>query len=232
MLEQIPEYMVYGGGMLLAYEQIISPIIESLSLASIYNNKTRPSSFKEEGIRGSLRVPVGEIKKYENKLTDPKLDALDFLNVACGLTHNKKEVDGVCRHYADTVYEVFHELIKLNDRDNLKNDVDICENMMKNCKAGHAFLRAKTKKGNKIYYETFGDKVPLLEPEEVSNFSTENFDKVQELNLDEKPNIIYNTEWGVAYPTLKRFTQIPFLDIIQDISFTGSMIYKKLRNLS
>jgi len=223
MIEQA-DNVLYLGELIVA-NQIALPLFESVAHSILHQE----SPLKDKYV-GLLNVPYKEIAKYENKLIDDDLDVVDFLNVACGLKWNKSKYRGSCRHSTETTYKVFRTLCDLNGRKDIKKDVDIYFNSGGFGTEGHAFLNADTSEG-RINYETFGKKVPLLKPEEVRDFSRENFYNMQMLNLDEKPDNIHSSKFGFTYPTVHGLSKKggSALEIASAVSSAGQQIYKRIR---
>ncbi|MDP3966074.1 MAG: hypothetical protein Q8Q04_00910 [archaeon] len=171
--------------------------------AALINQLAKPTFLTTSAnfisILGSKESAKKEVKYnpllYKNVLSD-SLSTLDYLNLSSYLTHKHIEEGEVCRHTANSTFELFQKFIERDKRNDLENKIRL--GVGTNYRTGHMWIEYH-KEGKWLPYETtnfVGDEILIRS---LKKYSKEN--KHSKLNLDHKDLETFPGT-KIYYPTL------------------------------
>lgn len=187
VLETCCEWYILLPVSLAVVNQVLPPIA-----ISIGDSITYPSS---------LKVDKKSIERYKN--LPKEFDALDYLNLASSIVHNKCNGRGKCLDYAFATYDVGRRLIKQNSRNDLRKKIRLVGGVSytgKMCE-GHEWLEVKI---NKVFVPFEATNyTPTLGLDEIRSYSKQSINEKRQINC--KPQIFTRSLRGsrFSYPTLK-----------------------------
>jgi len=117
------------------------------------------------------RIKANKSKIEEYKKLPKDFTALDYTNLSNMLINNYSNGNGDCKDYSKGTFKTYKELIKQNNREDLKNDIRLAGGMYGYSlkEQGHEWVELKHK-GEWIRYESVWN-TPELEIEQVKEYS-------------------------------------------------------------
>lgn len=189
VLRTCTEWYVWLPVSLAVVNQVLPPIVISVGDSIVYHS--------------SLKVDKKSIERYKN--LPEEFDALDYLNLASSIVHNKSKGNQKCLDYAFATYDVYRRLIKQNDRNDLRKKIRIVGGVPYTGKMGegHEWLEVEI---NKVFVPFEATNyTPTLGLDEIRSYSKQSLNEKRQ--IDCKPQILTRSFRGswFTYPTLKLF---------------------------
>ena len=180
-------------------------IAKGIIFLALYNQLLHPIAYTiiPPAMKLLFRIPIAielTTKKYSS--LPREYTTLDYLNLASSVVNNNG-LEGNCKHYANATYETYHKLIKQNNRNDLKDEVNFIFGKMINAHAGHVMLEYTNENGIRTQYETTLN-TPKLEPKKVQKYSKSSLEEKTEESIVVFSRTVPNSR--ISCPTLELLT--------------------------
>jgi len=135
-------------GKFIVYAALINQLGKPLMQPIVITSASYLISAKKEAIN---ELKTNYFFQEEARSKKENLSALEYLNLASYLTNKYKENSDVCRHMANSTFDLFEEFVKKDNRKDLEKKIRLCGG--EDIRIGHMWIEYK-KDDKWIPYET------------------------------------------------------------------------------